>query len=191
MTEITVNVNNTQYRIEVLEFSSIQKMHYGTKAPNSLLERDSTVDPKDADPVTDEEVEFLIEVGAAATNFTEDDLESLPLEELIQISSAILEAAFSGDGDNQTGQKLKRVRCTEQFIECLFTNPVAVVAGMPDDASFKKVDYDPTSGAYNFIFESSEWEPMKQGEHIPYHKAYSVGFGDSSKNLSPTNLSRK
>lgn len=194
MTEVRIEHDGETFRIDVEELSSIEKMHFSARAPEELQE---LAEMENEQPVNQcsfnsDVIDYLIYVTTETTDFTEEQLEAMQMESLLELTSAVLEAALGEpDDDTHGGRCLKRVRCTQEFVEGLFTEKMAIVAGMPDDASFEDFEYDPSRNEFHFIFESDEWEPLSEGAEIPCHKAYSVGFGDSTKELSPADLSER
>lgn len=194
MTQIRIEHDGEQYSIDVDDVDTVEKMHFAARAPDELQEVAEYEDEETAmqeASMTPDVIDYLIYVTTETTEFEEHQLQQMPMEPMLKLTSAVLEAALddSDDDDADTGsRRLKRVRCTKDFIEGLFTEKMAIVAGMPDDATFEDFDYDPSRNEFQFIFQSDEWEPIAEGAEIPCYKAYSVGFGDSTKELSPSDL---
>lgn len=195
MKQIRIELEDQTYSIAVEELDSIQKMQIASRAPDELqevagMEKEEAMETMS---VSDEMLDFLTYVATEATEFDEDALAQLPVEAFLEITTAILETALGDPEDvgDQTGRRLRRVRCTKEFVECLFTEKMAIVAGMPDDASFENFDYDPARNEFHFIFSSDEWESIAEGAEIPCHEAYGVGFGDSTKELPTADLPRR
>ena len=189
MSKVSVMYEGKKYSVGVKELSPQSKISIATDAPDQLLEA-SKADGQDVS-LNKETIDYLITVVEEVTDFEKDEIEKLPTELLLDLSASVLEEIFSDSQQSDKKNRVKRVRCTEEFVECLFTEKMAIVAGMPDNASFKNFEYDPARNEFNFIFESSEWEPVDEGGEIPLHEAYTVAFGDSDKELESAKFSHK
>lgn len=193
MGEITLKHDGDKFTIDVDDVGRDERMRYASMAPDSLHEIAEAEDDNEAmrkASVEPEVVEYLITVATETTAFTEDQLQDIPIDTMLTLTSEILNEVLAAEGgeNDDTERRLKRVRCTAEFVEGLFTEKMAIVAGMPDDASLEDFSYDPSRNELQFIFHSEQWDKVAEGAEIPCHKAYGVGLGDSTKELSPADL---
>lgn len=63
----------------------------------------------------------------------------------------------------------RRIRVTPEVIEAWLVNENAVETDLPEDARFVRLypDSDESYGCYFLVFESSQWEELREGEPIP------------------------
>lgn len=73
---------------------------------------------------------------------------------------------------NDSEKRIKGVRMTREVINPVFRGDVAVMCGLPDDADFKRFYRDGTRDMLVFVFESDEFDVVKEGDKIPYKDAY-------------------
>lgn len=175
MSEIRVEHDEKSFTIEVDDVGSVKQTSLAMRAPEELHE--TSPESLDGTNATEDVLDFLIYTATETTDFTKDQLEQLPMEIMLEICTAIVEELFNdGTDSNYDNRRLKRVRCTQEFIECLFTQEMAVVAGMPDDTTFEQFDYDPARMEFQFIFSSQEWDKIAEGAEIPCHEVYGIGL---------------
>lgn len=70
-------------------------------------------------------------------------------------------------------KRVKSVRMTREVVNPLFRGDMAMICGLPDDADFKRFYRDGARDMLVFVFQSEEFDPVKEGEKIPYRQAYS------------------
>jgi hypothetical protein len=166
--------DGTRYSVDVDEPSPVKKMQIAAGAPDELVENDldlenvESVEDLDVDfEVTEDLVDYLVDVATRVTELEESDLNRLQLRYQTELCAEILNAIFEDDPTDPTNRCVKRVRMTEEVFEHLFKGEMTMVAGMPDDASFEDFNYDPSRMEFQFIFSSDEWEPIPEGAAIP------------------------
>lgn len=64
----------------------------------------------------------------------------------------------------------RRVLITPEAIESYMVNEMRIKSNLPEDARFLRM-YPRPKGDYIMIFESSEWDELKEGEDIPKFEA--------------------
>lgn len=64
------------------------------------------------------------------------------------------------------GYGQRRIRVTAELFEAWLVNQNRVTTDLPDDARFVRL-YARKHGGYFLVFESSEWDELKEGEPIP------------------------
>lgn len=67
----------------------------------------------------------------------------------------------------RVGYGQRRIRVTPEVIEAWLINENAVRTDLPDDTRFVRMYPTDTGEAYYLVFESSEWDELKEGEEIP------------------------
>jgi hypothetical protein len=60
----------------------------------------------------------------------------------------------------------RRVHVTAEVFEAWLVNENRVTTDLPDDARFVRL-YPREKGDYFLVFESREWDELKEGESIP------------------------
>lgn len=182
--QIHVTHDDKNYTLDVEEPSSVEKMNLAAKAPDSLDKIAGADDPRDVDHHIDEElIEYMIDVTVQTTDFERQHLKEVPMAPMMELGAKVIQAVFDSERDTHGDRRVKRVRCTQQFIEVLFKSKASIVAGMPDDATFENFEYDPSRQELQFIFSSDEWEEIDEATEIPVHEATVVGIGDDTKEL--------
>lgn len=190
MPTIKTTVDGYSYTVDVDDVGSIERMRIASRVPEELeklaeMTEEEAIESMNASGISEETIMFLTDVTTQTTDFTEDELDQLPINTFIQLTTDILNEIFTESNDSMKDKKrVRRVRCSREYIDTLFTEKMSMICGMPDDASMVDFNYDPSRQEVQFIFESSEWKPIKEGAKIPTHEAYAVGLGDSTKELS-------
>jgi hypothetical protein len=62
---------------------------------------------------------------------------------------------------------------TREVIDPLFRGDMAMICGMPDDATYQRMYRDSARDMVVFVFESEAFDPIGEGEKIPMRNAYS------------------
>ncbi len=191
MTEARFEYNGEQYTILVSDLTSTKRIHLAAKAPADFTAvADECEGPVPVNSLSTDTMDYIVDVLEETTDFDREQIEQRDAEFVLKAGGAVLRSIFENDDtDRQSSRCLKRVRCSEEFVECLFTEKMAIVAGMPNDATLYNFNYDPSRNELQFIFESDEWESVAEGEKIPCHEAHGVGFGDSTREAETMDLS--
>lgn len=178
MTQVILETNDgSRYSVDVETPSPREKMHIAARAPDELLETAENVEdvdnPTDVDiDFTPDVVDYLVSVATQVTELDEADLNQLTTTNRVELCAEILNTIFREDSNQSSNNRcVKRVQLTEDFITHLFRGEMAMVAGLPDDASFEDFTYDPSTMQLQFVFSSDEWEPVDEGEEIPFIEA--------------------
>lgn len=186
---VEIEIDDQQLAIELDLPTGMEKMYLAAKAPSDLLDvADEVDDPDEIDDVdvalTPDIIDYFVNIVTETTRFEKDQVEQLPTEQLIHIGSAVLEAVWGEEEqDNSAEKRIKRVRLTEQFMENLFRGECAMVAGLPDDISMENFHYDPSRNELQFIFSSDEWDKVKEAATIPATELYQVEIQSNDKEL--------
>jgi len=64
------------------------------------------------------------------------------------------------------GYGQRRIRVTAELFEAWLVNENRVTTDLPDDARFVRL-YARDKGGYFLVFESREWDELREGEAIP------------------------
>lgn len=181
MNDVTVQIEDRQFTISVKDLSAVRRTHLVAQLPEEL----ASADRPEQVQVDEEIVAYFTNVLTTATEFTQEEVDTMSVEHLAKFSSSVLEHIYGDEvGSTHTG-RLRRVRATDEFIEHLFVGDAVLIAGMPDDASFEDFSYDPSCNEVMFIFSSDEWEPVDDAEEIPVHETYGVEISSGTKEMEP------
>lgn len=176
MKEAKATIDGKQYAIKVKDLDNSDKIRLAMQAPSRLMEAAERGERPEDLTSAEETVEFMEYVLVEATEFTDEQVEQLTLDQLLQLGAVTLNTALDDEEGNDSKKRVRRVRATEEIVECIFKGEASVVAGMPDDASLENFEYDPSRNEIQFIFSSSEWEPIGEGEKIPLHEVAAVSL---------------
>lgn len=73
---------------------------------------------------------------------------------------------------NDNEKRVKAVEMTREIVNPLFRGDLAMMCGLPDDATFKRFYRDGERDMLLFVFESEEFDIVEEGERIPHKQAY-------------------
>lgn len=190
MTQVTIETEDgKKYSVDVQKPDPVEKMQIAAKAPDELvelgeeMEEGEDIDESDAE-LTPDIVDYMVEVATNTTELEENHLRQLSTKYQILLCSEILNVVFDEYADERDEEKrVKRVRLTQEFVTHLFRGEMAMVAGLPDNATFEDFNYDPARMELQFIFSSDEWEPIPEGAQIPVVSATGVEIPSSTKKI--------
>lgn len=67
----------------------------------------------------------------------------------------------------RVGYGQRRVHITPEVIEAWLVNGHAVTTDLPEDARFVRLWPTDVGHGYMVVFESNEWDELKEGQEIP------------------------
>jgi len=172
----TVIIDGSNITIDINDnFSQMDKMRLAARMPDELVEAAETADDAgDFDfDMTVDVINYFENVLKETTQLDNDTIDDMSCHHIGKLASAVLNAIFE-DVDDDNSRRIRRVRATQDSIEAIFKGELAVVAGMPDDASMENFHYDPSRDELQFVFSSSEWSEIAEGAKIPLVQAHVI-----------------
>ena len=176
MNKQTVTIDGVNITIDITnDFSQMDKMRLAARMPDELVEAAEAADSEEEFDfhLTVDVIDYFENVLKEATQLDDDTLDSMSCQDIGELASVVLNAIFEG-ADTDNSRRIRRIRASQDSIEAIFKGELAVVAGMPDDASMEDFHYDPSSNELQFIFSSNEWSKIGEGAEIPLVQAHVI-----------------
>lgn len=164
---ITVDIKDSFGQIEMMSLAASAPKELAAAADDAECEEDFEFE------MTAEVIRYFEKVLKTATELDDDTIDELSWEEIANLASEVLNVIFQ-ETDADNSRRIRRVRATKDCIEALFRGEMAVVAGMPDDATMEDFHYDPSRDELQFVFSSDEWPEIDEGAKIPLVQAHVI-----------------
>jgi hypothetical protein len=181
MTQIYVEHEGSTYSTQVEDIANAERMVLAERCPDSLTD----VSSADEFELNTETAEFFDYVVESYTALGHSEIQSLPVAVVGEMAARTLAVLFeAGDTYSMyTGQSVRKVVLSEEFIEGLFSRDISVVGGMPDDVTLEDYALIPHSNSIEYIFSSEEWDKLSPDESVPVHETFVVSRDSSTEEI--------